>query len=38
MDSTVIYKHGGLKIVDDSNCIYGLNRKYGDKQTTESVK
>ena len=33
MDSTVIYKRGGLKIADDSNCIYGLNRKYDDKQT-----
>ena len=33
MDSTVICKHGGLKIVGDNNCIYGLDRKYEDKQT-----
>lgn len=30
---TVVSKCVGIKIVDDNNCVYGPDRKYGDKQT-----
>ena len=31
MTCTVMSRHDGLKIEDDDNYVYGLDRKYGDK-------